>query len=95
MSRGYATGKHALGECQRCGFTYKLSKLRPDEETNLLVCGSCFDIKHPAETPIDASDAIGLERPAPDLDATASRVLDDDRPLGEVLGFTNYFGEQP
>ena len=93
MSRKYAKGNHALGLCQRCGFQYKLSQLREDGDTALLVCNSCFDIAHPAETPIDATDAISLRRPSPDVDATASRVLEDDSPLGEVLGFENYFGE--
>lgn len=95
MSRRYATGKNAIGLCQRCGFQYKLSQLREDGETNLLVCTPCYDIEHPAEKPIDATDAISLRRPAPDVDAVASRVLEDDRPLGQVLGFDNYFGEQP
>ena len=94
MSRGYARGNHALGLCQRCGFQYRLSQLREDGDTALLVCSSCYDIEHPAETPIDASEAIVLRRPSPDVDADSSRVLDDDRPLGQVLGFDSYFGEQ-
>jgi len=40
------------------------------------------------------AEGIGLRRPAPDLDATASRTLADSRPLGVVLGFTDFFGEQ-
>jgi len=96
VSRTYATGKHAIGECQRCGFVYKLSRLRPDGETNLMVCGACYDIKHPAERPIDVTDAVALRRPAPDLDAAAANVITDARPLGEVLfGAGGYFGEQP
>jgi hypothetical protein len=92
----YARGKHAVGQCQQCGGKYKLSALRPDGQTNLMVCGGCYDIKHPAERPVRTDDAVALRRPAPDLDAAASRVLDDDRPLGEVLfGAGNYFGEQP
>lgn len=91
----YATGKNAIGECQRCGFVYKYTSLRRDGYNNLLVCGVCYDIAHPAEQPVRLADAQALRNPAPDLDATASRVLDDDRPLGEVLGFTDYFGEQP
>ena len=94
MSGGFATGKHAIGMCQRCGFVYPYLTLRKDGYTNALVCNTCYDIKHPAEEPQDVSDATALRRPAPDLDATASRVLTDSRVLGEVLGFTNYFGEQ-
>ena len=89
----YATGKHSVGMCQRCGMVYKYSQLRKDGYTTSLVCPPCYDIAHPAEKPVRLSEGIALRRPAPDLDATASRVIDDDRPLGEVLGFDNYFGE--
>ncbi len=93
MSNTYATGKHSLGECRRCGFIYKLSALRPDGETKLLVCKECFDIYHPAKRPIDTSDATVLRNPARELNLAESRELTDARPLGEVLGFDNYFGE--
>ena len=96
MARMYAPGRNAVGFCRRCGDKVKLSALRPDGENNLLVCRDCYDIKHPAKMPIDTSDAMLLKNPAPDLDLVASRVLTDDRPLGEILfGAGNYFGEQP
>lgn len=96
MSNFFAMGRHAIGNCSRCGFKYRLGQLRPDGENNLLVCDECFDIRHPAKTPINTADAQVLRRPAPDLDATASRALVDDRPLGEVLfGTAPFFGEQP
>ena len=92
----YAKGKHAVGLCQRCGEKLKLSELRPDGQTNLLVCGSCYDIKHPSERPIRTDDAIALRRPAPDLDAVASREIPAafDEPLVDSLGWTSgtYFG---
>lgn len=91
----YAKGTHAVGYCRRCGDKVKLSRLRPDGDMNLLVCADCYDIAHPAKRPVRTDDAIALRRPAIDLDVAASRVLADDRPLGEVLGFDNYFGEQP
>lgn len=92
MSNTYASGKNAIGMCQRCGFVYPYPTLRKDGYTNSLVCSSCYDISHPAERPINVSDAQALRRPAPDLDAAASRVLGDSRPLSTVLGFTNSFG---
>ena len=94
MSNTFATGKNAIGMCARCGFVYPYPTLRKDGRTNLLVCSSCYDIDHPAERPVNVADAQALRRPAPDLDATASRVLSDSRVLGSVLGFSNYFGEQ-
>lgn len=90
---GYAKGNHARGMCQQCGDEMSLHRLRIDGQTHLLVCPDCYDIKHPAERPVRTDDAVALRRPAPDLDAAASRVLVDSRPLGEVLGFEYYFGE--
>jgi hypothetical protein len=47
----YAKGKKALGICDRCGFTYKLSELKYEIEDSirngLRVCSSCFDPDHP------------------------------------------------
>jgi hypothetical protein len=47
----YAAGKRALGLCDRCGFTYKLSELKYEIEdqvrNGLRVCSSCFDQDHP------------------------------------------------
>ena len=93
MGNTFASGKNAIGLCSRCGFVVKYVTLRKDGYTNSLVCGQCYDIKHPSERPINLSDAQALRRPAPDLDATSSRVLTDSRNLGTVLGFTNFFGE--
>ena len=47
----YAVGKKALGQCDRCGFTYKLNELKyevQDERRNgLRVCSDCFDPDQP------------------------------------------------
>jgi hypothetical protein len=47
----YAQGKKALGICDRCGFTYKLSELKYEIEDSirngLRVCSSCFDPDQP------------------------------------------------
>lgn len=83
---GYAKGLYAIAECQQCGFRFKLSQLRSDGQTpNLLVCRSCYDIKNEAEFPINMSDNTALYHPAPDLDAAASRVLEDTTPIAELL----------
>lgn len=92
----YASGKNAVGLCQRCGEKVKLNSLREDGQTHLLVCGDCYDIKHPSETPIRTDDAIALRRPAPDLDAAASREIpvQFDEPLVDALDWPagTYFG---
>ena len=47
----YARASKALGECDRCGFTFKLNDLRyevTDKIRNgLRVCSDCFDEDHP------------------------------------------------
>jgi hypothetical protein len=92
----YAKGNKAVGLCQRCGEKKKLHELRPDGQTNLLVCGDCYDIKHPAEYPVRTDDAVALHRPAPDLDAEASREIPAqfDEPLVDSFGWPSgtYFG---
>lgn len=93
---GFAKGNHAVGLCQRCGDKKKLHELRPDGQNDLLVCASCYDIKHPSETPIRTDDAVALRRPAPDLDAEASREIpaEFDMPLVDAFGWASgsYFG---
>lgn len=64
----YARGTYARGQCQRCGFEYMLLELRPEEETNLLVCDDCRDEPRPERKWRSRPDRIALRRPAPDLD---------------------------
>ena len=83
---GYARGKIALGECQRCGFRYRLSQLSSDGQyPGLLVCRPCWSKKNEAEYPVNLTDAIALYHPAPDLDAVNSRVLEDSTPLATLM----------
>tara|TARA_Y100000114_G_scaffold113908_1_gene107902 strand:- start:2115 stop:2456 length:342 start_codon:yes stop_codon:yes gene_type:complete len=47
----YARGKKALGQCDRCGFTYKLTELKYEifdsKRNGLRVCHDCLDEDHP------------------------------------------------
>lgn len=70
----YASGKRALGICDRCGLTYKLNTLKDETvramARNVLVCVTCWDSDHPqnwsgSETPVDAEV---LQDPRPDTD---------------------------
>jgi len=62
----FASGKHALALCDRCGFSYSYSDIRA-EWTGLRVCPECFEFKHPQEDPpvirVDA-EALRDARPA-------------------------------
>lgn len=91
---GYARGIYSIGECQRCGFRYKLAQLSSDGQVpNLLVCRTCWSKKNEAEYPINLSDATALYHPAPDLDAVNSRVLATSTPVAELLFASgSYFG---
>tara|TARA_Y100001937_G_scaffold127988_1_gene201948 strand:- start:1120 stop:1935 length:816 start_codon:yes stop_codon:yes gene_type:complete len=68
----YAVGKKALGICDRCGFTYKLSELKYEvqdqKRTGNRVCTYCLDPDHPQFRlgEVDTSDSIGLFNPRPD-----------------------------
>ena len=68
----YAVGKKALGICDRCGFTYKLSELKYEvqdqKRTGSRVCTSCLDPDHPQLRlgEVNTSDSIGLFNPRPD-----------------------------
>jgi len=81
MSNRFASGKIALGNCDRCGFEYLLKKLQKEvvkgKITNLLVCPTCFDPDHPqlhlGDRPID--DPQALRNPRPDTGQDASREL--------------------
>ena len=68
----YALGKKALGDCDRCGFTYKLSDLKYEIEdgirNGLRVCDDCLDIDHPQLKigEVNTSDNQSLYNPRPD-----------------------------
>tara|TARA_R100000149_G_C5815948_1_gene97258 strand:- start:20 stop:334 length:315 start_codon:yes stop_codon:yes gene_type:complete len=82
----YAVGKKALGNCDRCGFTYKLKDLKYEIQDSirngLRVCSDCFDVDHPQLKlgEIDSSDNIALFNPRPDRGRKSS---------------TEYFGFNP
>lgn len=72
MSRAFATGKHALGICDRCGLTYPLLELRSERDTGVnkhnRVCPECYDEDHPQNFlyRVKPYDPEGLRDPRPD-----------------------------
>ena len=46
----YASGKHSIAICDRCGFRYKYTQLR-EEWNGFRVCSECFEPKHPQLEP--------------------------------------------
>ncbi len=89
----YASGRHAWGQCGRCGGRTKLNELVLDGQVpNLLVHPSCRDMKHPAEKPFNPLDAQALKRPAPDLDDDSPG--DTGETFTEAMGWTRMMGGQ-
>lgn len=82
---GYARGLRAWGECQRCGFRVLYVNLLVDGDTpGLLVCGSCWDPKHPQDLPPPiGADEQALYRPSPEVSAPANEG-------DAVTSFTTY-----
>lgn len=64
----YASGKYARAMCDRCGFEMAYTELL-EEWTGFMVCGECFDERHPQDDPQPHSaDAEALYKPRPDQD---------------------------
>ena len=72
MANRFASGKHAIAECDRCGQRFKLKALRREviktKTYELMVCPECWDPDHPqlqlGMYPVD--DPQGLRNPRPD-----------------------------
>lgn len=71
MSSTFASGKKAIGICDRCGFQYKLKELKGEtvkfKPVNNLVCRACWDSDHPqlqlGMFPVNDPQAIREPRP--------------------------------
>lgn len=91
MAGGFATGKRALAMCQRCGCQGRYADMIDDPyKPGLRVHKDCADQKHPAERPVDVSDATALRRPSPNIDDDSPGS--EDVTLTEAMGWENYFG---
>lgn len=83
MGNRFASGKNAVSECDRCGFSFKLTRLRKEviktKTYNLLVCPNCWDPDQPqlqlGMYPVD--DPQGLRDPRRDNSYQVSGLLAD------------------
>jgi hypothetical protein len=72
MPNRFASGKHAISECDRCGFQFKLRQLKSivvkTKNVNILVCPECWEPDQPQLSlglyPVD--DPQALRNPRPD-----------------------------
>ena len=78
MGNRFASGKHSIAECDRCGFRFKLHELKREvvktKNYDILVCRSCWDPDQPqlqlGMYPVD--DPQGVRDPRPDRSYWAS-----------------------
>ncbi|MEN6402264.1 MAG: hypothetical protein ABFD94_10010 [Armatimonadia bacterium] len=78
MANRFTAGKHAIAECDRCGFRFKLKELRElvvkTKRINELVCSNCWDPDHPqlqlGMYPVEDPQAV--RNPRPDRSYTVS-----------------------
>ena len=78
MGNRFASGKNSIAMCDRCGFQFKLTKLRKEIKKtkiyDLLVCPECWDPDQPqlqlGMYPVDDPQAV--QEPRPDVSYTQS-----------------------
>ena len=72
----FASGKHALAICDRCGFRAKYTEIR-EEWNGSRVCPECYETKHPQlEPPKVRADAEALRNARPDIVETPVSAAD-------------------
>jgi len=81
----------ALGQCDRCGFHYKLSELKREiydqRENGLRCCPACLDVDNPQLQlgRVSTYDPQSLIDPRPDLNRPGSVGLFGWLPVGNPL----------
>ena len=86
MANRFSSGKNSIAECDRCGFRFKLTKLKREvvktKNYELLVCGPCWDPDQPqlqlGMYPVN--DPQGVRNPRPDRSYVASGLADSGFP---------------
>jgi len=71
MGSKYASGKHSIAECDRCGFRFKLKELRKltikTKQVSIKVCRSCWEPDQPQLSlglyPVNDPQAVREPRP--------------------------------
>ena len=88
MPSKFASGKHAIAECDRCGQRFKLKKLKnlviKTKNVNILVCSECWDPDQPqlqlGMYPVNDPQAV--RNPRPDTSYVVSGLASDGVPSG-------------
>ena len=91
---GFASGRHAWGECQRCGLRFPYLSLRDDGSiAGLRVCSTCYEPRHPLdEPPRVGADRQALYRPSPEQSAPLGEgVSAPSFAYGMATGYIGYY----
>jgi hypothetical protein len=83
MPTKYASGKHAIAECDRCGQRYKLVQLKKltikTKQVSIKVCPECWEPDQPqlqlGMYPVNDPQAV--REPRPDVSYRTSGILAD------------------
>jgi hypothetical protein len=95
MPSKFSSGKHAIAECDRCGFRYKLKELKElvikTKSVNIKVCPTCWERDHPQLQlgMYSINDAQAVRDPRPDNSYAQSR---DIQWGWNPVGLNNSFG---
>jgi hypothetical protein len=88
MPNRFASGKHAIAECDRCGQRYKLKQLKKlvvkQQIKNILVCPECWEPDQPQLSLglFPVNDPQAVRNPRPDTSYTVSGIGPDGSPEG-------------
>jgi NAD-dependent SIR2 family protein deacetylase len=93
MPSKYASGKHSIAECDRCGQRFKLVELKKltikTKQVSIKVCPECWEPDQPqlqlGMYPVNDPQAV--REPRPDISYYASGVDD----LGNISGGSRVF----
>ena len=88
MPNRFASGKHAIAECDRCGQRYKLKQLKKlvvkQQIKNILVCPECWEPDQPQLSLglFPVNDPQAVRNPRPDTSYVVSGIGPDGSPEG-------------
>lgn len=92
MPNRFSSGKFSIAQCDRCGFRFKLQKLKSltikTKSVNILVCPECYEPDHPQLKlgMFPVSDPQAVRNPRPDSSYPQSRSYTEVIYIGPGLG---------
>jgi hypothetical protein len=93
MPNKFSSGKFAIAQCDRCGFRFKLSKLKTlvikTKAVNIRVCHECWEADHPQLKlgMFPVNDPQAVRNPRPDTDYPESRSYTEPLYVGAGISF--------